>query len=251
MKAYALTDFESAPMLVDIDVPEPADGEVRVRVHAASVNGFDLSVAGGNLKDMMEHRFPVALGKDFAGVVDAVGDDVDDYQVGDRVFGVVTKPYLGDGSFGEYVTVSTAVGLARLPESVDFVEGAALGLAGVAALAAVDAGGLEPGQSVLIVGATGGVGSQAVQLANHAGAHVIATASSEAERTLVTDLGAATTVDYHGDVAAAVREARPDGVDVIIHLGGRSGPAASGAASRRSLHLHADRLARPGPGGGR
>ena len=87
----------------------------------------------------MEHRFPVVLGKDFAGTVDAVGPGVTDYQVGDRVFGAVTKPYLGDGSFAEYVTVPTAVGIAVLPESIDFVTGAALGLAGSAAIAAVDA----------------------------------------------------------------------------------------------------------------
>ncbi len=110
MRAFALTDFESDPKIVDLDVPEPTEGEVRVRVHAASVNGFDLSVASGRLKDMMEHRFPVALGKDFAGVVDALGPAVTDYQVGDRVFGVVTKPYLGERSFAEYVTVANAVG---------------------------------------------------------------------------------------------------------------------------------------------
>src|SRR3954467_9319478 len=99
MKAFALTDFGADPELVDLQVPEPAEGEVRVRVHAASVNGFDLSVASGRLKGMMEHRFPVVLGKGCAGVVDAVGPGVSDYQVGDRVFGVVTKPFLGDGSF--------------------------------------------------------------------------------------------------------------------------------------------------------
>ena len=113
MRAFVLTEFGAAPRLADLDVPEPAEGEVRVRVHAASVNGFDLSVAAGKHADMMEHRFPVVLGKDFAGVVDALGPGVSGYQVGDRVFGVVTKPYLGDGSFAEYVTVPTEVGLAK------------------------------------------------------------------------------------------------------------------------------------------
>jgi NADPH2:quinone reductase len=156
--------------LVDLEIPEPGEGEVRVRVHAASVNGFDTAVANGYLKDLMEHRFPVVLGKDFAGTVDAVGPGVSDYQVGDRVFGVVTKPYLGDGSFAEYVTVATAVGIAKLPESIDFTEGATLGLAGATALASVNAAELQPGQTVLIAGATGGVGNQAIQLAAKAGA---------------------------------------------------------------------------------
>jgi NADPH2:quinone reductase len=220
MRALALTDFGAAPELVDLPCPEPAEGEVRVRVRAASVNGFDLAVANGYLKDLMEHRFPVVLGKDFAGTVDAVGPGVADYQVGDRVLGVVTKPYLGDGSFAEYVVVPTAVGIARLPDQIDFAQGACLGIAGTAALAVVDAADLKPGQTVLVAGATGGVGNQVIQLAATTGAHVVATAGSDDERTLVTGLGAATTVDYAGDVAASARQAHPGGVDAVIHLAG-------------------------------
>ena len=97
MRTTAMTGFDSAPTLTDLEVPEPAEGEVRVRVRAASVNGFDLAVAAGYTKDFMEHRFPLVLGKDFAGQVDAIGAGVTGYAVGDRVFGTVTKPYLGDG----------------------------------------------------------------------------------------------------------------------------------------------------------
>jgi NADPH:quinone reductase-like Zn-dependent oxidoreductase len=162
----------------------------------------------------------VVLGKDFAGTVDAIGAGVTDYQVGDRVFGVVTKPFLGDGSFAEYVTVATGVGLAPLPEQVSFVQGAALGLAGAAAIAAVDAAELQPGQTALVIGATGGVGNQVVQLAAAAGAQVLATAAPGDQQELVRDLGAATTLDYNGDVTAAVRKAHPDGVDVVFHFAG-------------------------------
>jgi len=220
VRAYVLTEFGATPTIADVDVPEPAEGEVRVRVHAAAVNGFDISVASSYLKDMMEHRFPVVLGKDFAGTVDAVGPGVSGYEVGDRVFGVVTKPHLGDGSFAEYVTVSTAVGLAKLPEEIDFVTGGALGLAGVAAISAVDAAVLQHGQTVLVVGATGGVGNQAVQLAAKAGGRVVATAATEEEQTLLRDLGAAELVDYTGDVVAAVRQAHPEGVDAVLHFAG-------------------------------
>jgi NADPH2:quinone reductase len=220
MRAVVLSDFGAAPQVTDVEIPEPGDGEVRVHVHAASVNGFDTAVANSYLKDMMEHRFPVVLGKDFAGTVDALGPGVSDYQVGDRVFGVVTKPYLGDGSFAEYVTVPTAVGLAKLPDGIDFAEGAALGLAGAAALAAIDAAQFQPGQTTLVAGATGGVGNQAIQLAARAGATVIATAHTLQEQQLVTDLGAAETVDYTADVTTAVREHHPDGVDVLLHLAG-------------------------------
>ena len=223
MRALAMTGFDAAPTLTDLEVPEPADGEIRVRVRAASVNGFDLAVAAGYTRDYMEHRFPLVLGKDFAGEVDALGGDVTGYAVGDRVFGSVTKPYVGDGSFAEYVTVPTTVGLAPLPESISFTDAAALGLAGAAAHGIIDAAALQPDQTMLVVGATGGVGNQVVQLAAAAGARVIATAHTVAERDLVTQLGAQATVDHTGDLASQVRAIAPDGVHVLAHLAGDPG----------------------------
>jgi len=220
MKVVALREFDRAPEVVEIDAPSPGPGEVRVLVHAASVNGFDLSVGKGMLKDAMEHRFPVVLGKDYAGVVDEVGPDVTDFQPGDRVFGVVMKDFLGDGSFGTYVTVPVAVGIAKLPDEVGFIEAAALGLAGTAAVDSFDASGIKPGSVVLVTGATGGVGQQALQLAVRVGAVVIATATSDEEKALMTRLGAAGTVDYTGDVAEQALAAHPDGVDVVLNYAG-------------------------------
>nr|MDT0665373.1 alcohol dehydrogenase catalytic domain-containing protein [Micromonospora sp. DSM 115978] len=129
------------------------------------MNGFDLSVAAGYLAGMMEHRYPLVLGKDFAGTVAAVGDGVSRFSVGDAVFGVVTKPFLGDGGFGEYVTVPEQVGIAALPEGVDLTVAGALGLAGTAAVDALDAASPQTGETVLVSGATGGVGAIAVQYA--------------------------------------------------------------------------------------
>jgi NADPH:quinone reductase-like Zn-dependent oxidoreductase len=220
MKAFALTAFDTAPQLTEIDTPVPAAGEVRVKIHAASVNGFDLAVGNGYLNGMMEHRFPVVLGKDFAGTVDEVGPGVDGFAVGDRVFGVVTKDFLGDGSFAEFVTVPASVGIAKLPTEVTFEEGAALGLAGTAAVQSFDAAEIGEGTTVLVAGATGGVGNQVVQLAAREGATVIATAASTDEIAQVTGLGASATVDYTGDVTASVRESYPDGVDVVLHFAG-------------------------------
>ena len=220
MRAFAMTGFDTAPTLTDLDIPEPAEGEVRVRIRAASVNGFDLAVAAGYTKDYMEHRFPLVLGKDFAGEVDAVGTGVTDYAVGDRVFGTVTKPHLGDGSFAEYVTVPTAIGIANLPENVSFTDGAALGLAGAAAHGIIDAAALQPDQTLLGVGATGGVGTQVMQLAAAAGARVIATAHTDQERELVARLGAHATVDHTGDLTAQVHAIAPNGVDAVAHLAG-------------------------------
>jgi NADPH:quinone reductase len=224
MKVFALQEFDRAPEVTEVDLPTPGPGEVRVRVRAASLNGFDLSVANSYLKGMMEHRFPVVLGKDFAGEVDAVGPDVEGYQVGDRIFGVVMKDALGDGSFGEYVTVPVAFGIAKLPDGIDFAEAAALGLAGTAAVDAFDAANITADQTVLVVGATGGVGQQVLQLAVRAGATVIATAHSAEEIELVTKLGAAHIVDYRGDVVEQVRALHVDGVDVVLHLAGDPAP---------------------------
>lgn len=220
MRAVVLTEFDSSPVLADIPSPEAAAGEVRVKVHAASINGFDLAVANGFLKGAMEHRFPVVLGKDFAGTVDQIGEGVTGYSVGDRVFGVVTKSYLGDGSFSEYVTVPTSVGLSALPAAIDFTTAAGLGLAGTAAVDGFDAASVKPGQFVLVAGATGGVGNQVVQLAINAGARVIATAHSDEERAQVTNLGVTEFVDYSENIAAQVLALHPDGIDTVVHLAG-------------------------------
>ncbi|NHI17538.1 NADP-dependent oxidoreductase [Microbacterium excoecariae] len=220
MKAVVLKAFGEQPVLADVEVPVPGPGEVRVRVKAASVNGFDVAVANGYLRGVMEHRFPVVLGKDFAGDVEALGEGVTEFAVGDKVFGVVNKPDLGDGSFGEYVTVPVAVGVARIPDGVTYEEAAALGLAGTAAVDAFDASGSGEGHTVLVAGATGGVGQQAVQLAAGAGAKVIATAGSDEGRAKVSALGAASTIDYAGDIVEQVRAAHPDGVDAVLHFAG-------------------------------
>src|ERR1700712_545003 len=101
MKAIAIAESGAAPSLLELPDPSPGAGEVLVRVAASSINGFDAAVAAGMLEGMMEHRFPVVLGKDFAGTVEAVGDDTTKFGIGDAVFGVVMKPYLGDGGLGE------------------------------------------------------------------------------------------------------------------------------------------------------
>ena len=220
MRAIAIDDFGTAPALSDLPMPEPGPGEVLVRVHASSLNGFDLSVAAGWLKGMMEHRFPVVLGKDFAGTVEAVGAGVSRFAVGDRVFGVVMKPVLGDGAFGEFVTVPESFGITHMPAELSFQTAGALGLAGVAALMAVDAVAPAADETVLVSGATGGVGAFAVQLAAARGAQVIATAKPGDESTFARQTGAAQTVDHSGDLAAAVRALHPNGVHAVIHLAG-------------------------------
>src|SRR5687768_3261953 len=100
---------------MDLEVPTPSAGEVLVKVQSASLNGFDVAVAGGMVKDMMEHRFPFVLGKDFAGTVEALGDDVSTVDVGDEVFGVLMREYIGDGTFADYVAIPESIGLTKIP----------------------------------------------------------------------------------------------------------------------------------------
>lgn len=220
MRAFVIPSSGATPELAEVPKPVPGEGELLVRVRAASVNGFDLAVAAGYLEQMIEHRYPVVLGKDFAGTVEAVGDGVDGFTAGEQVFGVVTKNFLGDGSFGEFVTVPAAIGVAKLPAGVSLSDAAALGLAGTAAAAAVDAASVATGHTVLVIGATGGVGNHVVQLAAGAGATVLATAHAPAEQDLVRSLGAIHVVDHTGDLASAVRDVAAEGVDAVVHLAG-------------------------------
>jgi NADPH:quinone reductase-like Zn-dependent oxidoreductase len=224
MRAFVLSDFERQPSLADIPPPEAGPGEVLVRVQASSLNGYDLAVATGLLRGMMEYRFPVVLGGDFAGIIAAVGTDATQFAVGDPVFGVVMKPYLGDGAFGECVAVPEGSATTRIPEGLDVNQAGALGVAGATALNTVDAVAPGAGETVLISGATGGVGVFAVQLAAARGATVIGTAKPGEATTFVRDLGAAHVVDYTGGLATHVRAIRPNGVDAVIHLAG-DGPA--------------------------
>ncbi len=221
MRAFVLQAFDEQPIVADIPAPEAGPGQVLVRVRAASVNGIDLSIASGRLQGMLAYEFPVVLGKDFAGTVEAVGEGVSGFAAGDRVFGVVFDPSpLHSRSFAEYLAVPAGPNLTGLPDGVDLAAAGVLGLAGTAALQAVDAIAPAEGETVLVSGATGGVGAYAVQLAAARGATVIATATPGAETDFVRGLGASHAVDYTGDVAAQVRAIRPDGVDAVLHFAG-------------------------------
>lgn len=218
MKAFALTSIDQPAGLVDLPVPDLAADAVRVRVRAASVNGFDVFQANGYLFSMMEHAFPTVIGRDFAGIVEAVGSRRNDVAVGDQVLGFVTSmPPLHDGTYAEVVSGASGLVLARKPDRLSFETAAALPLAGATALDAVDAIDIGPGDTVVVAGATGGVGSIAVQLAAQRGATVIATAKPGDDEAFVRALGASVTVDYSsGDVAEAIRALYPDGVTALI-----------------------------------
>ena len=146
MKAYAFDEPDEAGSVRELPVPQPEDGQVRVRVAVAGLNPFDNAVVQGFLKDRMEHRFPLVPGMDASGTVDVVGAGVDAWQVGDDVFGSVGKMYLGEGTLAEFVTLSAGT-VARKPESLEHAAAAAVPVAGVTALLMADAIALAEGRS--------------------------------------------------------------------------------------------------------
>jgi NADPH:quinone reductase-like Zn-dependent oxidoreductase len=224
MRAVAIQDAEAVPALTELPSREPGPGELLIEVHASSVNGFDVAVISGWVKEFMEYRYPIVPGKDFAGTVAGVGPEVTGFALGDAVFGVAMTPFVGsDGAFADYLVVGAGYGIASVPDGLDLATAGALGLAGTAALDALDALGLKAGHTCLISGATGGVGALAVQYATRAGVRVLATARAGEETDFVRGLGAEATVDYAADLDAEIRRVAPDGIDAVVHLAGDPG----------------------------
>jgi NADPH:quinone reductase-like Zn-dependent oxidoreductase len=217
MRAFAIDRFGERGSVRELAVPEPEAGEVLVRVKAASVNAIDWMVAKGFLKDRVEHRFPLIPGVDVSGVVERVGTGVDGFAAGDVVYGFSMKPFFGAGTFAEF-TALPAGGIAPRPSSVDDEGAAALPHTALTAISSVEVVDPQDGQVVLVVGASGGVGSSVTQLAARRGAHVVAvTRAKNAE--YVRSLGASETIDYTtGDLLELVRSRHPGGVDAIIDL---------------------------------
>jgi NADPH:quinone reductase-like Zn-dependent oxidoreductase len=167
------------------------------------------------MKDRMEHRMPLVAGLDAAGTIEAVGDGVRGFAAGDPVFGGLGKMYFGEGSFAEFATASQGT-VAKRPASMDAVTGAALPLAGLSAMQSVDAIDPKAGETVVVVGAAGGIGTYAVQLLRAAGARVIGV-SRAVNRDYVLSQGAAEFVDYEaGDPVEAIERQHPQGVDAIL-----------------------------------
>lgn len=223
VRALAVTGQRAAAAVVDVPAVAPGPGQVRVAVEAASVNGIDVHVAAGHLWDL-PHKFPVVVGRDFAGTVAAAGEGVE-LAVGASVAGAITGMTLVTGAIAESVTVD-AGSVAAVPEGVAVAEAAAVGLAGVTALDLLEQLKLVGADVVLVTGATGGVGVLTVQLAALTGAAVFATARPEAADA-VKALGAIATVDPAGDLAAQVGALAPHGLTAVVHLAGDPGPYAA------------------------
>jgi NADPH:quinone reductase-like Zn-dependent oxidoreductase len=195
MKAVFIERFGGPEVLTLGDLPEPApgSGEVLVDIHAASVNPADCRVREGARQNIVAPKFPQILGRDFSGVVRSVGAGVTDLKPGDEVFAVTDNGK--DGAYAEAITIAAAI-CAKKPAFLSHVEAAALALIGLTALVAIeDTIKLKKGETILIQGGAGGVGSFAVQLAHHIGARVLTTASAR-NRDYLRKLGADQVIDY-------------------------------------------------------
>jgi NADPH:quinone reductase-like Zn-dependent oxidoreductase len=212
MRAFAVQSFGEPPSVHDLPVPA-ADGAVLIRVRFAGVNPLDSNLLG---RLTATSPYPFVVGIDFAGVAERVPAGEHGLRAGDRVFGMART----HGSYAEYTAVAPAARLepvARIPDGVADDQAAALPIPAVTALRTVDLLEVAAGQYVMVMGATGGVGGYAVQMARSRGAHVIATVRGDAEE--ARRLGAEEVYDSRAvDVIDALRADHPDGVDAVLDL---------------------------------
>lgn len=195
MKAFVLSRYGGPEEMgmQEVPRPNPKRGEILVRVKAAGLNPVDFKTREGKLKIILPYPLPAVMGNELAGVVEAIGENVTKFEIGDRVFARTAKN--GMGAFAQYATVAENLA-ARIPSALDFRTAAAIPLAGLTALQALrDELHLTNGSRVFIPGGAGGVGTFAIQIAKWLGAEVITTASPRG-RELVESLGADRIIDY-------------------------------------------------------
>jgi len=193
MKSARVTQFGSPDVIqiTNVDIPEPGEGQIRVRVTAAGVGPWDALVRAG--KSGVPQTLPLTLGSDIAGVVDAIGANVAGFRAGDEVYGVTNEQFTG--GYAEYALASAGM-IARKPPVLNFIEAASAPVVAVTAWQMLfEYARARAGQKVLIHGGAGNVGAYAVQMAKNASLDVIATASTR-DVEYVRSLGASKVVDY-------------------------------------------------------
>ena len=219
MQAAAIDWAGAALTLHTLPVPKPAPDEVLVEVHFAGVASWDVALQ--RHPEILEHsRFPFVLGTDATGTIAALGSRVRGFKVGDQVYAGAWDNANG-GFYAEYVAVPQEQ-VGHVPKGLSLGEAAAIFGTASTALAGIDGQlHVKPGQTLIIHGATGGVGMMALQFAKLRGARVLATASGEDGLAFARSLGADAVVDgRHGDIRAAAHEFAPGGVDAVLGLVG-------------------------------
>ncbi len=218
MRAVVVDVLGGEPQLAEVEVPSPKAGQLLIEVFSAGINPFDWQLADGAMRETIPNVLPFVLGNDAAGVVVDMGTGVTGFQVGDRVFGQLFHVPLGEGTYAQYTIADAGGAVARLPARITPETGAALPTAGLTALGLVDAITAAANATVLIVGASGGVGSFCTQIAASRGFRVLATAAGhDAER--MKALGAAATFDHHvGELHTLLDAAEVAPIDAIVDL---------------------------------
>lgn len=201
----------------ELDRPEPGEGELLIRVKSAGVNPVDAAIARGMLKNAIPTEFPVIPGWDAAGVIEERGHSARRFKEGDEVYAYARRPKIHGGTFAEYTVLPESY-VALRPSKISMEASGGIPLAGLTAYQSLfDAAGLKEGETVLILGASGGVGTFAIQLAKAVGARVIGVAGKP-NFDYMKELGADEVVDYKDNhVGVTVSDIEPDGVDVIFH----------------------------------
>lgn len=207
----------SVLQLRDLPTPKVGPGQILIRVTRASINPVDWKVMSGGLESMLDAHFPVVPGWDVSGIVERTGPDTPEFAVGDRVASYARKTVVSGGTFAEYVALPAEMA-ARVPDGVRDEQAAALPLAGLTAKRTVEALGVATTDTVLLHGASGGVGYLASQLAAARGATVVGTCSP-ANFDKLRSVGV-TPVAYGEGLIDRVREAAPSGVDAVADFAG-------------------------------
>ena len=193
MKALAIRRYGAPMEMMELPRPEPGPGELLVRVRAAGVNPIDHKIRDGAVKVLLPFSFPLVLGTDLAGDVEAIGPGVTKFKLGDAVYSRVDNDHIG--AFAEYALVRESAAALK-PARLDYAQAASLPLVALTAWQAlVELARLRAGQNVLIHAGSGGVGTVAIQLAKHLGARVSTTAGAR-NHALVRSLGADVAIDY-------------------------------------------------------
>ena len=219
MRAFAIDQFGETGTIHEVPDPEAGEGEVVVGVMAAGLNATDIAVMSGMLKDYFQHTFPLVPGIDASGVIERVGPGVDGFREGDEVYGYVRRPVMGEGTLAEHVLMPVG-SIARKPATISHEQAAVVGHAALTAAAAIEDVAVGPGDRVALLGATGGVGSYATQLASEAGASVIAITRGD-YGDYARSMGASDVIDYTAeDPVEAIRARYPEGIDALVDLCG-------------------------------
>jgi len=212
MRAFAVENLGQAPAIQKLPIPS-AEGSLLIRVNSAGVNPIDYKLLE---RLTAASTYPFVMGIDFAGVVEEVPAEERNLHVGDRIFGMART----HGAYAEYTAVAPGVKtepLARIPDGVSDDEAAALPIPAVTALGSLDLLGVAAGQRLVVMGATGGVGGYAVQMASARSVHVIATVRGDADE--ARRLGALEVYDGKAaDVVGAIHASYPGGVDAVLDL---------------------------------